>query len=299
MVGFMMSYMQYIATQEQTDEPVHIAPIMHSNSPAYGGNQAHPPPLNLLLAGYSFGALVLARVPSVTSTQRRIEAAEKGSSAAEIFLRARTLARQTLEDQQRPSCSGNPKSPNGPRSRAATVTVGGDEHERRNSREAKRSADIVRDLPHRIKTHIHRRSGSDRIGRPATGVQETMDPTKPHTAGPAISVSFLLISPVLLPMSTTLAPPGVLSLSLGLRKTVAEDVPGFSLHDSPALVVFGSNDNFTSSKKLCQWAEKLKRQAPEQIIWSQIEGAGHFWRETGAMRALRKTMKGWVAAGVV
>src|ERR1700712_3115194 len=54
-------------------------------------------PIRLLLGGYSYGSLVLARLPSPQTIIARFQGAAIGTAAAEIILRARMLAKQTLQ----------------------------------------------------------------------------------------------------------------------------------------------------------------------------------------------------------
>jgi pimeloyl-ACP methyl ester carboxylesterase len=65
---------------------------------------------------------------------------------------------------------------------------------------------------------------------------------------------------------------------------------------APVLVVFGSRDSFTASRRLRLWAEKLASasEAGSSVVWEQIEGVGHFWREVGARRALDAVLGRWI-----
>ena len=64
------------------------------------------PSLELLLGGYSYGSLIVARLPLVSDIIQRFQQAETGTAAAEIILRARTLGKETrkhVEEALRPS----------------------------------------------------------------------------------------------------------------------------------------------------------------------------------------------------
>lgn len=261
--------------------------------------------MQVLLAGYSFGSLILARLPPMASIVDRFESAEQGTAASEVFLRARTLAKQTyatLRASQTPprsrgrTLSGS-NSPKTPHSRASPMVVGGEEtdpSERRSSREAKR--DVVKEVPHRIKAHIRRHS--DRH------IKERAEAKRPLSAAgggvmhgrPVVDTAYLLISPVLVPLTTSLLPPG-LPLSLALPttpgKSDALSTSGLLSNTSPALLLFGSSDSFTSARKLQHWAEKLARDSGGKARWKQIDQAGHFWREDGVMRALQSEIVSW------
>lgn len=308
--------------------------------------------LELLLAGYSFASLVLCRLPAVFTILNRFKSAENGTAATEIFLRARTLAIQhrktiatRLQRGRRPS-STSPSKPAHWRN-PSHVILGGEESDlassrRRHSRgDSRGSFEAIRELPRTIKSHMHRpRSGQFHLRTSSDREQEqqhntiSSEPQKQlhqqqlQQQRQPISIRYLLISPVLIPLSTTLVPPGIPFISATTtatgggggtsleteEKSTAAGV--FSLQ-YPTLIAFGSSDTFTSSKKLCQWAERLAKDSAAvattaaaaatnttattphpvdaQVEWTQIDGAGHFWREGGVMRELQGTIREWVA----
>lgn len=255
-------------------------------STEFGADLSSAAPISLLLGGYSFGSLILARLPPIPRIVARFESAERGTAASEIFLRARTLAKQTPQEAQtRPSTSRGrgltvDQPPGSPTSRASPVTVGGEEtdpSERRKSRDTKHSAEFIREVPHKIKSRIRKHSGAQHTERPLTA--STLNP-----AQPMVAVAYLVISPVLVPFSTTLLPPGV---------SLSNQELGLFPVSNPTLAVFGSADTFSSSKKLRQWAEGLATVSSKHFQWEQIDGAGHFWREQGVMRRLQSRIAGW------
>ncbi|CAK4033462.1 Hypothetical predicted protein [Lecanosticta acicola] len=292
-VGLLIYYMHCLGSRSNA------AREAGSTTPPDDDARSHgvSPPIHLLLGGYSFGASILARLPPVSKIIKRFEWAERGVAAAEIFLRARTLAQQThAHREQGPSTSSRgraltadePPGSSPQPSRASPVTVGGEEtdpSERRRSRDVKHSADMIREVPKKIRSHIRKHSGSgsgsgDKNGElPTSSSASASNPTQP-----AVDVAYLVISPVLVPLTTTLLPPGF----------------SFSAHESglfsltqPTLLLFGSEDGFTSSKKLRQWSTKLSNDSSHCFEWEQIDGAGHFWREPGVMRTLRSTIATW------
>lgn len=311
--------------------------------------------LELLLAGYSFASLVLCRLPAVFTILSRFKSAENGTAATEIFLRARTLATQhrktiatRLQRGRRPS-STSPSKPAHWRN-PSHVILGGEESDlassrRRHSRgDSRGSCEAIRELPRTIKSRMHRpRSGQFHLRTSSDREQEqqhntiSSEPQKQlhqqqlQQQRQPISIRYLLISPVLIPLSTTLVPPGIPFISATATATATEGGGGgggtsleteekstaagvFSLQ-YPTLIAFGSSDTFTSSKKLCQWAERLAKDsaavaaatattnttatAPHpvdaKVEWTQIDGAGHFWREGGVMRELQGNIREWVA----
>ncbi|KAI5369559.1 Putative alpha/Beta hydrolase [Septoria linicola] len=308
-VGLMVYYLSNLSASDGPDTLSTVLSIDDTGENAIAEpNTASDRSLELLLAGYSFGALILSRMPGVSAILERFEKAENGTAASEIFLRARTLSKQTrhsIEASQSPTTQRVARgrglhpnqSPTKPHS-GSPVVVGGEETDasgRRRSRDSRRSVEVMRDMPHNIKSHVRRHSGH--FGRRSIDRQHhsasTAHPPATNSIGqrgPAVTVRYLLISPVLLPLSTTLLSPG-LPFTMGSSTDQQEGV--LSLR-CPTLILFGSSDTFTSSKKLRQWAEKLERDSPgKHIRWSQIEGAGHFWREQGVMQALQSKIQAW------
>lgn len=313
--------------------------------------------LELLLAGYSFASLVLCRLPAVFTILNRFKSAENGTAATEIFLRARTLAIQhrktiatRLQRGRRPS-STSPSKPAHWRN-PSHVILGGEESElassrRRHSRgDSRGSFEAIRELPRTIKSHMHRprsaqfhlRTSSDREQEQqhntiSSEPQKQLQQQQLQQQRQPISIRYLLISPVLIPLSTTLVPPGIPFISATTTATATAGGRGTSLETEekstaagvfslqyPTLIAFGSSDTFTSSKKLCQWAERLAKDSAAvaaatttaattntdntattphpvdaKVEWTQIDGAGHFWREGGVMRELQGNIREWVA----
>nr|POE86954.1 putative wd repeat-containing protein c17d11.08 [Quercus suber] len=254
-------------------------------------------PIDLLLAGYSYGSLILARLPAPTVILTRFQHAVLGTPAAEIILRARTLATQTktslllLQPRGRSADTAPPHATR--RARASTVTVGGDESERpRQRRDSRRSGDFVRrslEAPARLVAHVRRRSES----RAPAALVSSPPPSSP----PELRVWYLLVSPVVLPFTTALMPPGTPQF----RRQAAAAQRGAGGRGeflrNPTLAVFGTADAFTSRRRLSAWAERQASEAGDQgtFEWEQVEGAGHFWREKGEMQALREVVDRWVA----
>lgn len=313
--------------------------------------------LELLLAGYSFASLVLCRLPAVFTILNRFKSAENGTAATEIFLRARTLATQhrkaiatRLQRGRRPS-STSPSKPAHWRN-PSHVILGGEESDlasssrRRHSRgDSRGSCEAIRELPRTIKSRMHRpRSGQFHLRTSSDREQEqqhntiSSEPQKQlhqqqlQQQRQPISIRYLLISPVLIPLSTTLVPPGIPFISATATATAGGGGTSLETEEKstaagvfslqyPTLIAFGSSDTFTSSKKLCQWAERLAKDSAAvavsvattattanttatattphpvdaKVEWTQIDGAGHFWREGGVMRELQGTIREWVA----
>ena len=192
------------------------------------------------------------------------------------------------------------QSTRSPSKRASPMTVGGEETnptDRRRSRDSRRSVDVIRksvEVPHRIKAHIKQRHASHGSTAPR---DESENPKTPSTIfhdpnAPAVSTSYLFISPVLLPFTNTLLPPGAPTSGLSLGKGDTGSSKQYLSH--PTLTVFGSDDGFTSSKRLKHWAEKQAKDTKADFQWREIETAGHFWNEPGVLQALQQTAGNWI-----
>lgn len=269
--------------------------------------------LQLLLGGYSYGSLIIARLPPTAEIINRFQQASLGTAAAEVVMRARTLAKQILqsarESYDSSKLTGRGLRPGhtalgstAPHSMSSPITVGGEEtdpSERRRSRDSYHSVDFVRksvEMPARIARHMRMgREESNLIKEfPNREIRTPSDDTSVHA--PKVDVCYLLISPVLLPFSNQLLPPGPPMPPFGLYKREAEGSPGGLFKQTPTLAVFGTKDGFTSSRRLRAWAEKLRiESANSTFTWRQIEGAGHFWREEGVMKVLQDQIIAWIS----
>lgn len=269
-------------------------------------------PLGLVLGGYSYGSLILARLPPVESIVQRFACAAIGTAAAEILLRAKTLAQQTkttIEEAQSPSSPrGRQLKPDdaatspSKRMGASPITVGGEETDpstRRRSRDSRRSTDIVRksiEAPRRIRAHV---KGASVSMKTVVQAEKTYSAsTTPTSLGkPNIITRYLIISPVLLPLTQMLCPPGAPSMFFAFRKsTEADRHAGDCFLDTPTLALFGSSDVFTASRRLKAWARKFSSASKSSFSWEEIAGAGHFWHEPGVMRELQKKIETWFMA---
>ena len=313
--GFMAFYLHALKPVEESDRLQTIPSAgnqldQSAHTTKLSGNR-----VELLLAGYSYGSLVLARLQPISAVIKCLESAEMGTAGAELILRARTLAKQTrlsLEELYSPSSPrGRQLRPDdaatSPTKRigASRIVIGGEETDpanRRRSRDSRRSVDFMRksvEMPHRIKAQIKRSGTSSPKGKDHDTPLTPAIPANPMTAGlenrPVVSSRYLVISPVLLPFTQTLCPPG--PPSLGLRRMTGADASAGALFlEDPTMVIFGSTDGFTAARRLKGWAEKMAKDTSSQFEWHEIDGAGHFWREAGVMQDLQEKVAAWVKA---
>lgn len=320
--GFLAHYLSHTAGQNQSlvSSPAGTLSLEHNS-----GAQSPSPgiPVNLLLAGYSYGSLVLSRLPPIATVLQRFESAVAGTSAAEIILRARRLAKETTQSLQepveklhrgrqlQPDDAASKLSPMVQRMRPSPVTVGGEEtdpSERRRSRESHRSLDLVRrsvDVPHRIRERLLHRSASN--ASTASNARESLEDAaqvRSERTGrsgrdapmlPDVRVRYLIVSPLLPPLAYALvAPPSIARLFGRQTSTTVDPTTGLGSLRHPSLAVWGSDDQFTSSKRLEAWAQKLaSAQNANEMQWARVDGAGHFWREEGVMKQLLEQITGW------
>ncbi|OQO08650.1 hypothetical protein B0A48_06520 [Cryoendolithus antarcticus] len=319
--GFMIYLLQRLQSPAGARRPILQGPqgsdLSRATIDTIGSSTEHPIARpSLLLAGYSYGSLILSRLPSVATLISRFEEAQHGTTATEIVLCARKLAQdigRSAHAQQTPASPrgrqlmppDHATSPTSQRMRPSPVVMGGEETdpaERRRSRDSRRSLDVIRrsvDLPQRVKAHLRRKSG----GVTATGPND--EPPMPlplsplltaqqnATNEPEVDVSYLLVSPVLPPLAHTLVAPGSVSTLFSSPKSSLDRSSGFGALESPTLLIWGSADSFTSSRRLRSWADKLKTQSTE-VEWAQVERAGHFWRKEGVMTEMLEKVTAWV-----
>lgn len=312
-VGMMVYYLHGLA---QSPHDIIPSPI---NDTSFG--QKPTTPVKLVVGGYSYGSLILTRLPAVPSIIARFEDADRGTAAAEIQLRARKLASEERKARiaALPSPRGRSEIPQSPTARGSkhkghlSTVYGGEETSpelRRPSREGKRSLELVRKeietVPGRIRSAV-RRHGSDKsISERRHGAVVSPIASEPRESlersgsgsGPSVEVSYLLISPLLPPVSFAL------SLSLGTgsfmaSKSTKNDL--VNLADYSTLIIFGSQDMFASSRQVERWARNLRDQSYAKqksttgpsVQWLRVPDAGHFWREPGVEGQMRTRIAEW------
>lgn len=136
----------------------------------------------------------------------------------------------------------------------------------------------------------------------ATRSIETLQITDPFSLddAPALSpgntqISYLLVSPLLPPVSQLLTVFSTLSLNVtsAQGRHMACPRPADQLSTHRSLALFGDSDIFTSARKLQRWSDELARMAHSQFQYRQISGAGHFWRENGVEMRARHALREW------
>ena len=109
----------------------------------------------------------------------------------------------------------------------------------------------------------------------------------------SISISYLLVSPLLPPVSHALTM--FSSLSVDVAGGSAQAQPADQLSTHRTLALFGDQDTFTSARKLQRWSAELARVPASRFEGCEIEGAGHFWREPGVETRARRALQEWLS----
>lgn len=250
----------------------------------------------LILAGYSYGAIIGSHLPSMEAIQLIFSQRTENSAISEISSRATGISRQTLEiiqgrtaehfqtNGQRADAQSRQPSPlSGP------LLLGGFESlatgekihpTSKRSVEVRRSLDQVRDKVYRKLHPLGRSSEEHYHGRSeevATGTRNVL-------------ICYLLVSPVLPPVSSFATLFSTLSLpGIDVKGTRSRD----ELCTQPSLAIYGDQDLFTSVKKLRGWCIRLSQPPGSNFQYHEVANAGHFWREPGVLDQMIKHIKQW------
>ena len=213
--------------------------------------------ITLVLAGYSYGSLIASLTCPLSGICEKLAQPSAGSPASEMRLRARHLARKVhdlilFECRQLQARSSVKSQSNNGSQYSSDMIFGGEE-----SLNVRPSAKIER-------------------GR------------RMEIVFPKISPCFLLLSPILPPLSSLLTcfSHHHFSISAAQQKE--------NLRSHPTLAIFGTDDGFTSHRRLQKWTREFQEVSlGGDFRGVGIEGAGHLWREEGVDRKLRENIGGW------
>ena len=113
------------------------------------------------------------------------------------------------------------------------------------------------------------------------------------------SISYLLVSPLLPPISQFLTVFSTLSLNVKTDTPKGPHIPCPRPADQQSshhtLALFGDQDTFTSAGKLEKWSDEMVHMPCSQFQFRMIDGAGHFWRENGVEVRARHALKQWLS----
>ena len=253
----------------------------------------------LILGGYSYGSLITTHLPSTDAILSRFAEVAKGTTEAEIRLRALSLSLQWNADHRKSKRGRSLTVEHSTHSSSHSAVIGGDESEpgtRRLSRESRRSLDVVRRSMDRSRAKLGLRAHSAEFTEAATRSEEKMDMVEM----PRLHTSYLLVSPLLPPISLCATMFTKLKLHRqyrrpsGLSSNMGMSESEENLLNNPTLAVFGDKDFFTSYKKLQSWAERFHRALGSRFKFRTVAGAGHFWHEEGVEREMRSAIRNWI-----
>lgn len=116
------------------------------------------------------------------------------------------------------------------------------------------------------------------------------------------SVSYLLVSPILPPVSFftafSLLTSGS-SLDTVLQGTEIKSVrPADNLTAHRSLAIYGNDDSFTSARKLRNWSAELAEAENSRFEYREVDGAGHFWQEEDTESEMRRAIREWISPPV-
>ncbi|KAI0452647.1 Alpha/Beta hydrolase protein [Xylaria acuta] len=258
-VGFLAYYVHHL-------DPLRFA------QPA---NRHHPP--TILMAGYSYGALVTTRLPPLDTILAYFATPAIHTAEADIRLRAQHLAEAHLNAQ-----SAGPASPR----KSLGVRVGGDEDTSRRSpddhpmfefHQEERIRESVRKLLSRAQL-VYKRSPRWISGsEPSDKMDHCLEKAEEDVT---FRSAYLAISPPV-GFVTRLA---TMSFSGPSSVSVTGDVVFTS---NPTLVIYGDQDGFISYRKIREWTRQLSGAEVSQFRYVEVLGAGHFWAEGDVIYQLR------------
>ena len=257
----------------------------------------------LILAGYSYGSMIASHLPSADSVVKLFKNAAEGSTESEIQLRALHLSSQSLKDLEsrrersrgRASIGVPGSHSNSETSHSSSVLVGGFESEavgNRIEKESRRSLDVRKSLD-RVRDRMHSRSHRLTISSERSDA-DTEVKVQQSMAMPR--VYYLIVSPVLPPVAAFATFFSTLSFKgIPKEKVLSGRHARHELAKCPSLAVYGSRDRFTSVKKLRAWADALSQISGSTFQYHEVDGAGHFWHETGALENIENHISEWAS----
>ncbi|KAJ5090631.1 hypothetical protein N7532_009315 [Penicillium argentinense] len=157
---------------------------------------------------------------------------------------------------------------------------------RSNTASPSQSVDQIGSVAREIASASLRRLGPE---NPDLG---TADDSRPR-APPSISICYLLVSPLLPPVSQFLTAFSNLSLNVGVEGS-AQAQHGDQLSTHSTLALYGDQDTFTSARKLQRWSAEMARVPQSRFQSCEVAGAGHFWREDGVEARARQRLREWL-----
>lgn len=135
--------------------------------------------------------------------------------------------------------------------------------------------------------------------------QEHLQQTQKSTSGAngmtVPKISYLLVSPILPPVSLFVTMFSRVSFISGMSRGlslqgahVPTPSPDEQLRTHPTFVIYGTSDIFTPHKKIRRWVDTLRHAPGSKVESREIEGAGHFWVERDTEPQMRRALREWL-----
>lgn len=296
-VGFLLCYMDELhqntvngmgrisgsePMSEQVETPHRLLPPRSTSSSTDHNIEPSQGKWTLVLGGYSYGSQIVRHLPELSTILKQFNKPEYGTTASEIRLRAKHLADERAR-YVHATISRERTSPAA--SSLGSPVYGGDESQpgsRRVSRESRRSMDKVRKAVDHSLAHFSKKH--KQLVQAPDSEPNIIEPERPLMIP---EVRYLLISPLLPPLS------GVLALST--RWFRLDPASEERLRDHHTLAIWGSDDFFTSSKRLTRWATSLQKHNDGSMFeFREVQDAGHFWLEDGTETELGQCLRSWL-----
>lgn len=250
-------------------------------APIISGVPATRPPAHLILAGYSYGALLTRFLPRVPVLLGRFAKVLKTSTEAEIRLRAAKLAAVTHIDILSRPLYGL---------RESHKTRKGKERERGNRprgqlEETPRDWTVEKDghMQYLQKPFV-RKQKRDSWPDQHNELGPDADDYIARVYVPTPKTHYLLISLLLEPLA---------SFCTGFRILGDTELDTKFLYNS-TMMLHGEKDRLTSFKKLSFWADDLVEDSEGKCNVVGVENSGHFWRDKKAIESLKFSIGFWV-----
>ncbi|KAL4929110.1 uncharacterized protein BDV17DRAFT_83995 [Aspergillus undulatus] len=137
------------------------------------------------------------------------------------------------------------------------------------------------------------------LTQPSPNVHNANQEAKELLQSSSTAVSYLLISPLLPPINLFLTLFLDLSLEVdtqasGQRRKIPCPKPTEQLCTHQTIAIYGDDDTFTSISKLRKWSGDLSGAPESRFQATEVEGAGHFWREDGVEQEARQALRLWL-----
>lgn len=265
---------------------------LNLSKPSVDGTVSSPTnPCDLILAGYSYGSLIAKSLPPLQVVKEIFASPATGSAQAEIILRAQDLSKDHV-DKHAPvevSLRGRISL-----SASSGLIVGGNESGATNKRVSRESSRRSLDLEGLRESvdRIRKRSSRRKSNRYDLGVSDQQEIRQRVDITPRIC--FLLVSPLLAPVTSILSMSSKLKLPAALTKGTMDACAVDQLILHPSCCIFGHQDVFTSHRRLQKWATKYQKESEARFSSYSVEGAGHFWQEGGAELRLKDAIEQWL-----